>query len=729
MSQIINKLASIFKTTRHEFSESASRRSGRGVGDSARTTLSDHQTTNKQATSTFTGLIVTPAVALTVLGLGGVFGAQDTHATASSLSISISGSPTINIPPTASGKFSDSGNITITVNTTHAAGYGLSLTATGSSNPTSLATNSGAGTVGFTTLTAGTKIDADTFAATANTQYNNKWGYRYNKTGSTTSDDDKYRPSPSTSGDTLDTTSTNANNTYQFSIGARATTDTAMDSYANTFRFIVLANATPYTLTYIDNSGEATGMPANITDGESAAEGITLSSTEPSRDGYTFEGWCSVSTSDDSCSGTTYAAGGTYNLNLTSASNNVRLYAMWAQAGGGALYDVVAAAWAAEGSRVQTNDTNADTGIQAAITTSNSGVFKYNASVFGTSSDAANDHDIYYYRGILDTTVGSYGSDGDNAAHPNTVVLDANKNGKDTSDTCWRIVRTTGSGGVKMVYSGKWTGSTCANATTAAQVTTQAYAEKGTSSQSTYWYRNIHYVGYTFNNSVTDSTTNTSVDTVFGSNSNYSTTNTTNSAMKKYIENTWFSNISGYEGILESSAGYCNDRTAYSNQSTSPTALTTIAPYKTSSATMYFGANERNFVNDSAGPSLTCPRNVVDLYTTSSASNGNRQLGKPVALLTADESAFAGSGRSSGNPTTYHANSYLRSGSSFWLVSPNLRSSRGIASGFLLISGGYLSGGYVNDTYGVRPAISLASGTSASSGSGTAADPWVVTAP
>lgn len=44
--------------------------------------------------------------------------------------------------------------------------------------------------------------------------------------------------------------------------------------------------------------------------------------------------------------------------------------------------------------------------LRTAITASNSGVYEYDASVFGTASDAANTSKIYYYRGILDNTVG-----------------------------------------------------------------------------------------------------------------------------------------------------------------------------------------------------------------------------------------------------------------------------------------------------------------------------------
>ena len=365
--------------------------------------------------------------------------------------------------------------------------------------------------------------------------------------------------------------------------------------------------------------------------------------------------------------------------------------------------------------------------LRAEITTSNSGVYEYNSSVFGTASDAANTSKIYYYRGILDNTTGTYGSDGDNAKYPNTVVLSSvsSKSGLVNSDTCWRIVRTTGSGGVKMIYQGKWTGSTCAHATMAAQVTTKAFDTTANSSG-----KSIIGVGYTNNATYKSTTAATAYSTLFGSNTSYSG-NSTSSTMKTYIEGTWFTNINAYASKLEQSAGWCNDRTIRtSNRSTSviPDSTNIDTPYATATSgntAYYFGPYVRTRTT-SDKPTLGCPRNNADLYTTSSATNGNKQLGKPAALITADEAAFAGSGYSS-STTPYHANSYLSSGSLFWLLSPGYRSWGGNVFGYSLRSSGNLyDNNGVNAADGVRPSISLTSGTTAVSGTGTATDPWIV---
>ena len=670
---------------------------------------------------------------------------SNTSATNSTLTMSIDNT-TLSLdilPHSANGDFAKSDNSTISVTTNNYSGYTLSIAASSSTN---LAGNNGSiASIGSAVSEA--DFSADT--TTAATNYNGKWGYLPSKLNSSTNT--SFQPSPGTgsSGHTLDVTSSaNATtpNTYTLAIGARVGSDTAPGGYSNTFVVSAVANLINYTITY--NKGNTTdtvsGLPSNttgtISDPLTGSTNITLSSTEPTRDGYNFLGWCTTNPvagtggSADTCSGTTIAASGTYNLNAT---NNpaVTLYALWQYndpcLGKTALYDLVAC---------KSKGTQTLAQLRAAITvptsadrtqdTSNSGVYEYNTSVFGAATDAASTHKIYYYRGVLENSVGSYGSDGSAATYPNYVILDADGS-KTTADTCWRIVRTTGSGGVKMIYNGKWTGTTCANATTNAQVTTQAF-----NATSNIGNKSIIAVGYTFNPSYKTTTGSTAYSTLFGSNTSYSG-NSTKSTIKNYIENTWFTNINSYSSILEPSAGYCNDRTIYTTTSGTG-AQTAVAdsysistPYTTASSGItqyFFGARIRTGTTVQA-PTLGCPRSNADLYTTSSASNGNKQLAKPAALITADEAAFAGSGYSS-STTPYHANSYLRSGSYFWLLSPNTRLSSGNANGFALSSNGLLNVNLgMNGSYGVRPAISLTSGTTIASGSGTATDPWVIEEP
>ncbi len=258
------------------------------------------------------GVNIAGVVALVLAG-GVMFGGQEAFATASSLTISVSGNPTINLPPSAEGKFVDSGDETISVSTTHAAGYVLKVKA---SSATDLKNSSG--TTGFTSIASA--ITAETFDTSA---YNGKWGYKPSKLNSVANT--KYQPSPTTSGSTLDSVSSATDNDYTVSIGARANINTAIGSYSNTFVFTVTANPTPYKITYNANTTDTvSNMPSNVST-SSSAETVTISSNSPTRSGWYFKGW----NTSASGSGTSYAKGSSFTLNQTTASNTLVLYAQW----------------------------------------------------------------------------------------------------------------------------------------------------------------------------------------------------------------------------------------------------------------------------------------------------------------------------------------------------------------------------------------------------------------
>ena len=147
-------------------------------------------------------------------------------------------------------------------------------------------------------------------------------------------------------------------------------------------------------------------------------------------------------------------------------------------------------------------------------------------------------------------------------------------------------------------------------------------------------------------------------------------------------------------------------------------------------STLYYaGAYIRNYTTTKK-PSLTCPRNNADVYTTSAATTGNKQLAEPIALVTADEATFAGSDLdpSASPSSSYRTRSFLCSVESIWLLSPFGRTANGNAGAFGISSNGGLTDynvGMIN-TLGVRPAISLSPGAIITSGTGIATDPWEV---
>lgn len=502
--------------------------------------------------------------------------------------------------------------------------------------------------------------------------------------------------------------------------GASAPTNLAPGSYRMTGTSAIVYYLTTsedcfsYQVSFNANGGTGTMQTQRIYEG--IATPLTANSFTPPS-GSRFKEW---NTSYDG-TGTSYIDEESV-TDIATVGTTLPLYAIWEPVS--FLYDKVA-------DQAKGTQTVAD--LRAVITNSNSGVYEYDSATFGTASDASNDYTIYYYRGILDSNLNNntstYGSNGDGTLYPNYVKL---------GDTCWRIFRTTGSGGVKMIYNGSYssgtTANSCANATTNAQVSSITFGSQGTSAH-TDWQKNINRAGYTYNAAMDDITTTTSTDTVLGSNLNYSTTNTTDSYIKDYLENTWFSSINGisaYESMLEPSAGYCNDRSAYSDSS-GTTTMTNVVPYATSGNYTYFGSYARHRVANKT-ITLTCPRGTVDLYTTSSATDGNNQLNKPVALLTTDEAALSGNGYGGRTSATnyssnYSYSSFLRSGTDFWLLSSRYRYNTGDVRGYAVLAEGYLSGNHLYDAHGLRPVISLKSGTIISSGTGIATDPWVVDAP
>ena len=263
-----------------------------------------------------------------VCGIGLFMGANEVYATTSSISLTIDDA-TVDmnaISTNANGSFFKSGDSTISATTNNATGYTLKVIATSSSNYNKLINSSDSNAV-LTSITSA--VIEDDFKNSANTTYNGKWGYLPSKLNSVANT--SFQPAPSDVGDTLDITSAanDTANTYTLAIGARIDSSVKIGEYSNTYNVVMVANAIPYTISYEGNV--ATNMPAN-TSGTTESSTITLSSNTPVRSGYEFLGWCdgTVTTTNnvDSCSGTTYAAGGAYTLDGTT-TNNISLTAMW----------------------------------------------------------------------------------------------------------------------------------------------------------------------------------------------------------------------------------------------------------------------------------------------------------------------------------------------------------------------------------------------------------------
>ena len=149
-----------------------------------------------------------------------------------------------------------------------------------------------------------------------------------------------------------------------------------------------------------------------------------------------------------------------------------------------------------------------------------------------------------------------------------------------------------------------------------------------------------------------------------------------------------------------------------------------------SNVNLTYGTNGNNgytYNGDGAGtrehngnPSLNCS-DSVDRYTVSS-TNGNGMLNYPVGMITADEIVMAGAG---GSTTTANNTYYLYTGGEYWSMSPSFYDSTNKEAHVFLLDQTYMANNYtVGYSYGIRPMVSLKSGTIVSGGSGLKTDPY-----
>ena len=251
--------------------------------------------------------------------------------------------------------------------------------------------------------------------------------------------------------------------------------------------------------------------------------------------------------------------------------------------------------------------------------------------VYTIASTKDNEYPVHYFRGEV----------------TNNNVKFAN--------LCWKIVRTTETSGIKLIYNGTPDSEGgCTN-------TTGEVTEIGTSKFNAN--ENLKdYVGYM-----------------------YPETNENDSSIKVYIDDWYSKNMTGYTKYLEDTV-WCNDRSVY----------------KTIGSNIYYGAFGRNY--DSNKPSIECP-NTNDKFTVGSEV-GNGKLTYPVALLTADEATLAGHGK-----IGYSAISYLNVNRLWWLLSPFYFDGN-YAVGFYVSSSGNLNINLgVGNLFGIRPSVSLSPGT------------------
>ena len=293
---------------------------------------------------------------------------------------------------------------------------------------------------------------------------------------------------------------------------------------------------------------------------------------------------------------------------------------------------------------------------------------------------------VYYYRGNADKV-------------NNNIIF---------NNMCWKIIRTTEIGGIKLIYNGTPTDGKCENQTgDATQIGKSKFNEKQDDNA---------YVGYMYG-------------TVGSSTYEATHANTNESTIKKYIDNWYNQNFDETATSKLEDTVFCNDRTtkAYDANTIGEASMSSYGALGYGANKTFYGtAHRASYYSNNPNPSLVCP-NDNDKFTVDS-KNGNGALTYPVGLITLDEVALAGFNTYYSNTSNYQdTTNYLYTNGYYWTFSPVMMYAAGYATAGSVYGAGYVSYNGVSIAYGVRPVISLKSGTVVEpTGSGTATNPYVV---
>ena len=304
----------------------------------------------------------------------------------------------------------------------------------------------------------------------------------------------------------------------------------------------------------------------------------------------------------------------------------------------------------------------------------------------------------YYFRGVV----------------KNNYVQFANK--------CWRIVRITGDGSVKLVLHNDNTSGVSNPCSAANNSTTAAFARYSGSTYTTKFnssYQDNAYIGFMYGSiigcenhpEITDKYTCERNNYTWKGSASYAEAhaNTNKSVILTNLETWYENNLASYESKLADTI-WCNDKSTVSGNYG--------LGYGANST--HYGASSRL---DSKQPTLKCPNDnnggKLSKFTVNDTINGNGDLTYKIGLLTADEVAFAGTIK-----WTYNYSTYLQENTSdktWYTLSPSSNSI------IYTIDCGNLRGPYLDHPLvSLRPDISLVSSTTISGGSGTSEDPYVV---
>ena len=344
------------------------------------------------------------------------------------------------------------------------------------------------------------------------------------------------------------------------------------------------------------------------------------------------------------------------------------------------------------------NNSVADTSTANPMTTSNiSRIYKVTSA---TSSQIT-------YKQILPQTVGtektlskSVDDYGDSYYYRGKVI----DNYVNFAGMCWRIVRIAGDGSVKLILEDQNT--TC---------NSSSYTGNWNLGSANFGYDNSTYGSSKYVINYLNPVTYASSALV----NKFKTFQTGTLTTK--ISSTY--NGKGLSDYLKA-GDWCYDDTAYtSSSSTNGTPLTDeekINYYNgTTSGDFYYDSYIRLEGQSTKTPTNKCNGTILNKY------NDNTDM--YVATITADEITYAGGKYNSTNYGYYLLNDYQRINTIYWWsLSPNYWYGSHSYSFYVYSSGRFNYSSVSSDDYGSRPAVSLKSSTSISSGEGTKNNPYTV---
>ena len=308
----------------------------------------------------------------------------------------------------------------------------------------------------------------------------------------------------------------------------------------------------------------------------------------------------------------------------------------------------------------------------AAISTADEALLASSEDDYGTS---------YYFRGAV----------------KNNYVEFANK--------CWRIVRVSGDGSVKLIlHNDNPTGvaNPCDAANNSASAAFARYSGETYKSAYNTNYNDNAYVGFKYG-------------TVGAGDYALTHANTNKSTILTNLE-AWYekNNLKNYEKVIADTV-WCNDKTNVTDTTFNPYGYSNVNGQGYAKNITYYGATQRLISTSNSaggtGPSLKC--------------NGElSKINSKVGLITADELALAGYAFNIGNTTTYLQEN--ATDTYWWSLSPNYFN--GYSAYVWYVYGSIGSFDNFNDVFntnGVRPSISLKSTTNVT-GNGTSEDPYII---